>query len=83
VAIHDHRSKPIMGHESLLVSAGQETLVSLQPIISSTTSEAIESLNPNKRDCYTDEEAKLRFFEWEMGYFYNLNNCFLNYALFR
>jgi len=83
VTVHDHRSKPIVGHESVLVAAGRETLISAMPVVSSTTEDAIQSLDPARRDCYTDEEAQLRFFEWEMGYFYNLNNCFLNYALFR
>ena len=77
------RSKPFLEHGSLLVSAGEHTLMSSKPIVTWTTEDAVEKLNPSKRDCYVDGEAHLRYFEWEMGYFYNLNNCFFNYALHR
>ncbi len=72
-----------MEHDSLLVSAGRRTQISTMPMITVTTVDAVDKLRPGKRDCYVDGEAHLRYFEWEMGYFYNLNNCFFNYALHR
>ncbi len=72
-----------MEHDSLLVSAGEQTLFSAKPMVTVTTEDAVQKLKPTRRDCYVDGETHLRYFEWEMGYFYNLNNCFFNYALHR
>ncbi len=65
------------------MSAGEQTLFSSKPIVTWTTAQAIDKLKPIRRDCYVDGEAHLRYFEWEMGYFYDLNNCFFNFALHR
>ena len=72
-----------MEQQGLLVPAGQQTLISVKPVLTVTTDVAISSMKPTRRDCYVDGEAQLRYFEWEMGYFYNLNNCLFNYALHR
>lgn len=72
-----------MGHNSMLVAAGEQTLITSKPMLTMTTPAAVDRLKPLKRDCYNESEAHLRYFEREMGYFYNLNNCFFNYALHR
>ena len=46
--------------QSLLVSAGLKTIISINPVLSSTDMDAVNQLKPDRRGCYADGETHLR-----------------------
>ena len=75
VAIEDSRDKPVIRQNGFYVSPGTETLIALVPSVINTTQEAIDRFTPEQRNCYTDEEFRLKYFKYEMGFRYSMGNC--------
>lgn len=81
VAIHDHRDMPIMEHLGTYIPTGMVTQLAVFPSITYTSQDALDGLEPSKRNCYREFEANLTFFPHEYGFRYGMDNCLVNEVL--
>lgn len=71
ILIHSPAEWPDRSHPTLLVSTNTLETTSVKPLVLSTSSELIP-LNIKDRDCFFQNEKKLKFFK-----VYNHKNCIL------
>ena len=74
VDITDSRNKPIVEQNGYLVAPGSETLIAMIPTILSTTPAALQ-FTPEDRNCYSSDELDLKYFSWNQGFKYSMQNC--------
>ena len=65
---------------SLLINSGSEIQLNLNPSITYTTQDAIDTFSSEQRDCYDDGEVHLTTLSWEDGYQYSMSNCLIDQA---
>ena len=75
---NDFRDKPSIEVSSQLINSGSEIQLNLNPSITYTSQDAIDTLTPEQRDCYNDGEVHLTTFPWKDGYQYSMNNCLID-----
>ena len=61
-----------------LIRPGTETQVNLEPLISSTTENALFTFEPEKRGCYSEREVNLTHLVYDDGFRYEMNNCIID-----
>ena len=61
-----------------LIRPGTETQVNLEPLISNTTENAVFTLEPEKRGCYSKGEVNLTHLVYNDGFRYEMNNCIID-----
>ena len=54
---------------------GTETLSALIPSLINTTDNALSRFDPEKRNCYKDQEFQFNYLKWSDGYRYSNKNC--------
>ena len=81
ISMHNHLDKPMIQFSSQLINPGRETQINLKPIISSTTTNAIDTFSPDDRNCYADGEANLTYLAYNLGYRYEMNNCLVDQGI--
>ena len=69
----------MMQFSSHLIHPGTETQVNVIPTLSHTTQDAIDSFDPDERQCYDLKDGvNLTFLPYKSGYRYELSNCLTN-----
>ena len=68
-AVADSRDIPVINQIGFYVSPGTETLVAMKPTILNTTQKVLDRFTPEDRNCYTDDEFRLKHFKYEKGHF--------------
>ena len=72
--IGNGNEKPFINYAQVNIDTGKEVLLEVTPSILKTSQEALSRFSPEKRNCYTNEEFKLRHFDHDM-YNYTIQNC--------
>ncbi len=60
---------------TILFHSGTFNLAALEPEIVNTTERVINRFGPLDRDCYLEDEFKLKTLKWEFGFRYSMKNC--------
>ena len=59
---------------------GTENQIAVTPTLISTSKNAMERFTPAERDCYSEEEIKLKYLPRNHGYRYEMSNCLFESA---
>ena len=79
-----HRQKPLVQFESQLISPGTVTQINISPTLIETSTEAIRTFEPEKRQCYSkSDNITFQYFHYDQGYEYGLSNCLLHQLILR
>ena len=83
LSLHDHRDKPMMQFSSLYIRSGTDTQISVEPIVTTTTDDAIKGLSPEDRKCFVEGENNLTALSYDGGFRYEMNNCIVDEGLLK
>ena len=81
VGLVDPQDKILLRNDGFNIRPGVLTEVAIMPTITNTSLDAIEKFDPLERDCYTEDEYKLKYFTLEHGFRYSMRNCLYNVLL--